>query len=340
MLLALLSILSSAQAGPGPSLAAAPLVSTYTLIAEAPGVQLYQQPWTDGAPDYVLVVDLTQATVSSVLDPSGSELNRHTIPGFWDRASAAEGRFAMVNGAFFSTASDPTSPAFGLRADPYGYVHAGYGTTSEYVGQQRSLHIRNSASRAAIVDADAASLDNPESAPEQVVALHPEADKSASSWVQRTFAGVKDPHEGGYRTLLFFVSELATQEFAEDELIAWGAVTTMMLDGGGSSQLRVDGTDWVSSSREVPQAFLIQAWHEPEEEPEPEPEPDPDPDPDPEEPDEPDPDPDPDSGEELAGSRHEAEGEGGCGGKGAWGMLLPLLLLLRLPTRGRPCPRA
>lgn len=256
-----LLLLPLAWAGPGPTPGPPPPAAGYSLIAEASGVQVYEQPWTDGAPDYLLVVDLLQATVTSLLDPVGTELNRHTAPGFWERAAGAEGRFAVLNGAFFSTASDPTSPAFGLRADPYGYVHGGYGTHSEYVGQQRSLHIRNSHERAAIVTADPSTLGDAAAAPEQVVALDPDADKSATSWVQRTFAGVRDPHDGGYRTLLFFVSEVATQEYAHDELLAWGAVHTMMLDGGGSTQLRVDGVDLVASTREVPHVLLVQAWH-------------------------------------------------------------------------------
>jgi hypothetical protein len=224
--------------------------SGYVVDQQGRGVTLWRQDVSGGEPDWVLEVDLNVARVDSLVDPTGGALWRHTNPTWWTRGADAN-LFAVVNGAFFNPGIDPTEPAFGLRVPTY--RHAGYGTASEFTDQQLALWFEDG--RVNLYGHVPANLDT--GAEHQVVALSPYANKSASSWVARTFAGVKDFDGVGHRTLLFFVTRLANQQYAREELARWGTTNVIMLDGGGSTQLRVRGVDQVATSRGVPHVFRV-----------------------------------------------------------------------------------
>jgi uncharacterized protein (TIGR03382 family) len=243
-MLTLLLLLSS------PTLAAP---SGYDLVTEGRGVSLWRQVVDGGEPDFVVEVDLDVASLQSVIDPIGDSLDRHSAASWWTTHTVPR-QFATINGAFFAASVTPTSPAFGLRTPSY--IHAGYGTNTEYTSQQVSLWLEADGG-ANITPADPSALTVPSNPDNQIVALTTDANKGPNSWVPRTFLGLKDSEDNAHRTALLFVSKLATQAYAEGELDRWGATQQIMLDGGSSAHLVVQGTAHVQSGRAIPHLIRV-----------------------------------------------------------------------------------
>ncbi len=233
-----------------PSLAAP---SGYDLVTEGRGVSVWRQVVDGGEPDFVVEVDLDVASLESVIDPIGDSLDRHSATTWW-ATHAVPGQFATINGAFFAASVTPTTPAFGLRTPSY--THPGYGTTSEYTDQQLALWLLDDGG-ANIVAADPSALTVPSNPDNQIVALTVDANKGRNSWVPRTFLGLMDSEDNAHRTALLFVSKLATQAYAEGELARWGATQQIMLDGGSSAHLVVQGTAYVPSGRAIPHLIRV-----------------------------------------------------------------------------------
>ena len=254
--------------------AAAQVADGFAEVASDIGVKLYRKDYEGGQPDFVLVVDLENARFESKAGPIASlaegtgvfggnnaTIARSSLTGFWDSLSASLGArlFAAVNAGFFSTGADPTPLAFALRmgGSP---ISDGYGSTSEYPGQIRDLNVRNGENQAWIDGFSGGNLTASDVAPELAAGLDVDADKGPTNWVGRTFVGVRDAGgDGTYRTVLVFCSSLATQDWAEGILVGFGAAQQLMMDGGGSSQLVVEGETRVSSTRTIPHVFVAVA---------------------------------------------------------------------------------
>ncbi|QTA83610.1 Uncharacterized protein dnl_60230 [Desulfonema limicola] len=74
----------------------------------------------------------------------------------------------------------------------------------------------------------------------------------------RTFCGVADRDGNSQNeTLLILTTSYASNEQVTQALRDFDATATIQFDGGGSSQLWVDGTDYVASSRPVWNTFVI-----------------------------------------------------------------------------------
>ncbi|BAZ15474.1 hypothetical protein NIES4071_73460 [Calothrix sp. NIES-4071] len=84
-----------------------------------------------------------------------------------------------------------------------------------------------------------------------VGALDATADKSASRYLPRTFVGVKK------NTAIFYSSNYARQIDAATTLRKFGASETAMLDGGGSTNIVIDGKPIISTNRLIPHAIAI-----------------------------------------------------------------------------------
>ena len=86
-----------------------------------------------------------------------------------------------------------------------------------------------------------------------IAGLDIEADKGPGNYTGRTFIGAQDADGNGtYETILILVTAHTNQYDAADVLYAFGATQQIMFDGGGSSQLIVQGVSRVSSSRTIP----------------------------------------------------------------------------------------
>lgn len=233
--------------------------SGFKVIESGPGVALYRKDYRSGQPDFVIVADLKRARLRSLTgtligNRPDYQIRRKSLSDFWQQAHRINSKaFAVFNGAFFSTQDNPTSLAFPLKAN--GQIIAyGYGTNSEYPGQILTLYISsNSANIRLYANANDLSLAN-----DVIGGLDTYANKSPNLYVGRTFVGLRDDNRDGIFEMLFvFVSASATQAGARSVLFAFGATMQMMLDGGGSSQLIVNGSVYVSSSRTIPHALAI-----------------------------------------------------------------------------------
>lgn len=245
---------------------AVPIPAGFKLLISDTGVQVYKKDYAGGQPDYVTVIDLRRATIrnlaGSLPNPPDGRVHRKSLSSFWNDAAAKNTSTVkakvVVNAAFFSTNDNPTGIAFGLkvadRVISYGYEIG----NSIYNGLIRTFSFNSSQKVASIQAYARGTFDSP--TPEVVGALDPTADKSASSYVGRTFVGVRDDDGNGTReTVILFSSSYARQIDASNVLTGFGASEKAMLDGGGSTGLIINGTPYISTSRMVPHAIAVYA---------------------------------------------------------------------------------
>lgn len=240
----------------------------YQILSDT-GVQVYQKNYSRGEPDFVTVVDLRSGTLRNFTGwVSGEAVYRKTLQTFWNDAVAQNtySRRAKVvlNGTFFATNdSNPYPPvgiAFGLKAD-WWLMSYGYGVDREYPGLIRTFAFDSGFGSSSIQPynrGDRRTFDS--GIPNVIGGLDATANKSRNSYIARTFVGVRDDNNDGHsETIMFFSSKQATQALAFNTLRSFGAGSIMMLDGGGSGGLIVDGTSHITPSRSIPQAFVIYA---------------------------------------------------------------------------------
>lgn len=254
--------LTATYTGSGGGGGGGPVPSGFDLILSSTGVQVYRKNYTGGQPDYVAVVNLTTATIRSLTGavsgaPSGT-VTRKTLSQFWNDAVAQQTPQVqaklVINGTFFSTASNPTGIAFGLKANG-GVISYGYGL-NEFPPEQIRIFTFNSLSSFAAIETYSQGIIN--GYPDAVGSLHPAADKGPLNYTGRTFVGVRDADgNGSFETVLLFASSSSRQADAANVLTAFGASAVAMLDGGGSTCLIIDGVSYISTSRTVPHAIAV-----------------------------------------------------------------------------------
>lgn len=253
------------------SRATVPIPSGFTLDKSYTGVKVYKKTYSGGAPDYVTIVDLRYATLSSYTGwaygtPDNGTVERRTIRTHWDNAVGqnTSSRIARVaiNGTFFvdkvnGVEVNPTSIAFGLKAN-WWQMSYGYAIGKEYPGKELTLAYDSGFGSSSIQPYNKDMFNW--GIPDLVGGLDNSANKDGqrNSYIPRTYVGVRDDNGDGHsETVVFFSSAYATQDWAVNILSGFGAGSKMMLDGGGSTGLIVNGVDYISSSRPIPQAFII-----------------------------------------------------------------------------------
>ncbi len=231
---------------------------------------LYKKDYHNGSPDYVQEVDLSQGARLKLLHgditeprPSGGSFGgpdpRMTSPAlstFWRQMTAEDSHtFCVVNGGFFYMPEYPTRLAFPLKVDGR-MVTEGWGIDT-YVGEHLMLALWDD--HADILPMTQESL-YASDAPNILGGLSENANKRAKFAVGRTFVGLADRDEQpGYETVLILATRTATQSGAAQALRSLGAIKVMMLDGGGSTQLRCRSGDLLPSERPIPQAVAVVA---------------------------------------------------------------------------------
>lgn len=245
--------------------AAVPIPAGFRLILTDVGVRVYQKDYTGGAPDYVTIVDLRRGTLRNF---TGSVSNNEsifprTLRTFWNDAvaqnSSSRKTKVAINGTFFAVKDQlvPTAEgiAFGLKAD-WWRMSYGYAVQSEFPGLIRTLAFDSNFGSSSIQPYSRSTFDG--GIPNVVGGLDPSADKNKNSNIARTFVGVRDDNNDGHsETVMFFSSAYARQAWAVKILGSFGAGSKMMLDGGGSTGLIVDGVTKINPQRQIPQVFII-----------------------------------------------------------------------------------
>ncbi len=249
----------------GQAVQALTVPSGFTATNTWTGVTVYRKNYTGGTPDYVTVVDLRSGSVrsltGSVTNAPSATLGRKLLgPGsgtFWSDAasqnSGARTARVVINGTFFSTAANPAPVAFGLRTGGV-TLSQGYGL-NEFPGLIRVFTFDTARSLASIAPHSTSVFTTQ---PDVIGALDVTANKSATSWVARTFVGVRDDdRDGTVERVLFYSSTYATQAWANNILTNFGASSVAMLDGGASTGLVIDGRAAITPGRTIPHAVAI-----------------------------------------------------------------------------------
>ena len=240
--------------------ATVPVPPGFQRILSDTGVNVYRKDYAGGQPDFVTVVDLRYATLRSFTGwVYGDAVERRALSTFWNDAvgqdTSTRRTKVALNGTFFSTDAYPAPIAFGLKAD-WWRMSYGYGL-NEYPGLVRTLAFDSSFGSSSIQPYSQATFDA--GIPNVVGGLDPTANKQPSTYQGRTFVAVRDDNGDGHsETVIFFSSKYATQPGAVSVLEGFAPGSTkMMLDGGGSTGLTVNGTPYITPSRTIPHAFIV-----------------------------------------------------------------------------------
>ena len=219
---------------------------------------------------YLCVVDLTKAYIKTMHGPHYSprpgveDKNtfwRKSINDLW-----VQGYYppVIVNASFFGTTINPTNLSFPYKRD--GELIT-YGTDCDawpHRGNVRVLQVWNDRHSADVSSyncsaADMANLTSFGSAPEILGTLTNDVNKGKGNWdIGRTFVAVADSG----KTVLIFASQKVDQDVAQQELANFGTGKIVMFDGGGSTQMKINGSTIIPSSdgRDVPNAIAVYAW--------------------------------------------------------------------------------
>ncbi|MEW5858620.1 MAG: phosphodiester glycosidase family protein [Cyanobacteriota bacterium] len=240
----------------------------FKVLRSAPGVTLYNQN-----SDYVQVVDLSQGAsvkflYGEITNPgkrqgayggNDPKLRRQTLTQAWEHFySLNKKAFSITNGQFFrndTSSATITNLAFPVKANGT-IISDGYAGESEFASQKLMLAVWKD--RAEISAFQGKNSLCSSSAPNIIVGLSENANKSINKSLGRTFMGVRDSDSNNtYETVLIFNSSDSTQFHAAEILKKFGADKVVMLDGGGSSQLLAQGKNYITSARTIPQTIGV-----------------------------------------------------------------------------------
>ncbi|MEB3279987.1 MAG: phosphodiester glycosidase family protein [Lyngbya sp.] len=249
------------------------ILPEFSLIKTKTGIQLYRNP----KGDFIQVIDLHQgASVELLLGEQVGEgesaayggqnplLKPQTLEQFWLELSQYYGErsFSVCNGQFFNL-KNPSELAFPVQVNGK-LITTGYAGNREFPGEKVVLGISENTvdilpvSEDSNFEKDSFPFDN------AIVGIREDGGTKSTEWYSkdpfkerpRTFIGVADFH-----LIFILTSPVKTQGNAAQLLKEFGAKKVMMLDGGGSTQLIVEGTELLSSSditsRTIPQAIGV-----------------------------------------------------------------------------------
>ena len=231
-------------------------------IMKATGVTVYYNNPQASKKEYITVIQTTQAKIENltgtVFSIPASKVSKKPLADFWQEAvnsntSTRKARI-VINGTFFSTKQEPTGIAFGLKASGK-IITYGYGIANEYPGEIRTFSFNPQAGFASI---QPYSTELFRRFPEVIGALDAKANKAATKYLPRTFVGVRDDNGDNLNeTVIFYSSNYARQVDARNALKCFGANTSAMLDGGGSTGIIIDGKPLIDTVRKIPHAIGV-----------------------------------------------------------------------------------
>lgn len=243
--------------------------SEFALVRSAPGTRLYQTPPPPATGSrFVQVVQVDQGArarlphgaVSQTGDLCYRPLFKRPLSAFWNDLNDSPLAFSISNAGFFGP-GDPGGVALPLKVDG-NLIACGYANGC-WVGVLKILKIWDYRFRIDDFDGDP-NVVIISTAPNIIGGLSENANCPTSTAgncageackggsTRRTFVGCADNlGAGDYRTLLILTTRSAiTGPDAGAILRSFGAGPTMMLDGGGSTQMMCQGQLYVESSDE------------------------------------------------------------------------------------------
>jgi hypothetical protein len=251
----------------------------FKLMATGKGIEVY----SDFRGNYIQSIDLTKNAgivflqgkqvgegVSAAYGGINPQFQRQSLSTFWqDLVQRYKNRaFSVCNGQFFK-GGDPTELAFPVQTVGK-IVSTGYAGMEEFPYEKVVFGVRNKT--AEIVAFSEESNFNNTNFPydEAIVGIRKDGAIEQKEWyskyplieLPRTFLGVADRDlDNQNETIFILTSKSQTQVGAAQLLSKFGASEVMMLDGGGSTQLNIQGKEVLSStdspSRMIPQGIGI-----------------------------------------------------------------------------------
>ncbi|MBW4667739.1 MAG: phosphodiester glycosidase family protein [Cyanomargarita calcarea GSE-NOS-MK-12-04C] len=229
----------------------------FKLILEDTGVQVYKKDSGNQKLEYVTVVNTSSGKLSNLIGKVDGtpnvQVKKKLLTQFWQDAAKKNTPSrkvrVLVNGTFFSTNDNPTGIAFGLKVSS-NIITYGYAIGKEYPGEIVTFTFNPIEGGANILPYDRSTFGAINS--DVVGALAPNANKSATSFLPRTFVGVN-----GKYSVIIYSSNYARQIDAVNVLKRFGASGEAMLDGGGSTGLIVDGKALIPTNRPIPHALAV-----------------------------------------------------------------------------------
>ncbi|PAX45739.1 phosphodiester glycosidase family protein, partial [Brunnivagina elsteri] len=215
--------------------------------------------------EYVTVVNTKKGTINNLTGTvegnREGKIKKQLLTQFWQDAvkqntSSRKAR-VIVNAAFFSQNNEPTGIAFGLKVNSR-LITYGYAIGNEYPGQIRTFAFNSQQGFADIANYAPETFDS--STPDVVGGLDVNANKSAASNLPRTFVGVRDDDGDRLKeTVILYSSNYARQIDASNVLKSFGVSDMVMLDGGSSTGLIVDGKPLIATNRPIPHILAVYA---------------------------------------------------------------------------------
>jgi hypothetical protein len=243
-------------------------------IDSAPGFKLF----SDGI-DFVAAVDLQNKGSLSIIagdklgaggksatGGSSPEFGRMTSSQAMDKSRKLNpASKCVVNGSFFANQNENKAQiAFPMKVNGK-VVSEGFAPLAKHSGKRMALKIFENGARIEPFKNDNVKALENSGAEDALISLSPDVDIDGrkDARIGRTFLGLDRKTENGlYTRALIFVSPESSQLHAELTLKRFGAQRVIMLDGGGSSQLRCGTREYVgqsSRSRSVPQFISIES---------------------------------------------------------------------------------
>lgn len=229
-------------------------------ISSGPGMEVYQKDYstTRKSPDFVTIVNLQQATMSSVY---ASSLVKLPLTDFWNASlnanTATRKLKAVVNGTFFDgPISSPYASGLTLGLKVRGEV-INLGVPSKLSKAATFSFNKTSAAIEPYSESTFKDLNQPD-----VIGVYNETLKiKPSESTGRTWIGLRDKvSPGRYKTALIFTSASSTWDEAYKGIKGFSPDRIAQLDGGGSTGLIVDGVKKINgglTGRWVPHAIAI-----------------------------------------------------------------------------------
>lgn len=243
---------------------ATPIFPGFRPIYQASGVKVYEKSYTSEKLEFITIVNTKVARLENFIGEltarDNSQIKKNFLTQLWQNAveknTPSNQVKVIINGAFFSTKNDPTGIAFGLKVNGK-LITYGYGVGNEYFGQIRTFSWNNQSNIAKIQTYMVQTFKTVENV---LGGLDITANKSANKYLPRTFVGVGDRDgDGVTETVIFYSSNYARQIDASATLRGFGAKAGMMLDGGGSTGIIVDGKPLIPTNRPIPHALAVYA---------------------------------------------------------------------------------
>ncbi len=251
----------------------------FKLIETGKGVKVY----SNLTGDYIQTVDLTENAgivflqgervgdgVPAAYGGINPQFQRQSLGEFWQNLNQRYGSrsFSVCNGQFFK-GGDPTELAFPVQTEGK-IVSTGYAGIEEFPNEKVIFGVNNQTAEI-IAFSENSNFENTHFPYQEAIvgifkrgAIEPKEWYSKDPLIERprTFLGVADFNlDNQNETILILTSEGKTQVGAAQLLSEFGANQVMMLDGGGSTQLNIQGKERLSStdspSRMIPQAIGV-----------------------------------------------------------------------------------